>query len=752
MSNVALRIMIIDDNINIHQDVIKVLTVSDKDSTQFSNLDTAIFGETPSVAHDNYLPQFIFETASQGEEGVNKIKQSTKEGKPYALAFVDIRMPPGWDGIKTIQQIWKIDPKIQIIICTAFSDYNWEQTIKKLGISDNFLILKKPFDNMAVRQLACALTRKWLLTQDSEKHTESLNLTVKEKTQSLQHTLSLLRATLESTTEGVLVVDLNGTVIDYNQRFVNLFNLPKSLLIHHDEALIQEFITNTIDNPALWIEQLALLHSQAEKQTKQNILLKNGKTLECSTQAYLLNKMTVGRVWSFRDVTERISMEQKLEHQATHDALTHLPNRLLLLDRIKHAIVNAVRNKTRFALLFFDLDRFKLINDSLGHEFGDLLLGAIAKKLTALMRKSDTVARLGGDEFVMLIPELSKNEDIIPLAHNIIMAFRQPFEINKQDILMNTSIGISMYPSNGKTVSTLLKNADLAMYKAKEQGGNQFKFYSNILNKQSSKKLTTEIDLRHALARNEFFLVYQPQLEIMNQEFVAVEALIRWNHPQKGLIFPLDFIPEAEESGLILPIGEWVINAACQQINAWRQAGLPYIHVAVNIAGQQLKQPDFDIQIKNIIEKYAIPPEYLELEITENVIISHAGVMLMINKLRKLGFKIILDDFGTNYSSLSHLTQINIDRLKIDRSFVKNISKSRSNEVIIEAVIAMAKNMNFKVLAEGVEAQNQIDFLKDKKCDEVQGFFYSKPLDPNAIVDFINANKLYVAKQKKETK
>ena len=730
------RIIIIDDNPNIHQDVIKVLTIPHKTSKEFNELDAAIFGKDQQDDNYEYLPKFLFDTATQGIEGVEKIKRGTESGKPYALAFVDIRMPPGWDGIETIKRIWKIDPNIQIVICTAFSDYNWEETIKKLGMSDNFLILKKPFDNMAIRQIACALTQKWLLTQDARKHTEFLNQTVIEKTQSLQRTLSLLHATLESTTEGILVVDLKGVVIDYNKRFVRLFNIPKALLSAHDSNLVQKFIINTIENPKDLSALINRLRVTIDEDSQLTIRLKNGKIFEVASQPHRLSDVTVGRVWSFKDVTERAFMMQELEYQATHDMLTSLPNRILLHDRINQSISMALRHKNLFATLFFDLDRFKIVNDSLGHEFGDQLLCKVAKRLSKTMRKADTLARLGGDEFVIILPGLAKKEEAIRLANKIILAFQEPFKIAGQDILISSSMGISLFPSNGKTVSTLLKNADLAMYQAKEHGGNQFKFYTMALNRQSKKQLSLDIDLRHALQKKQFFLVYQPQLDIVNQHFLSVEALIRWHHPAKGIMPPLTFIPEAEESGLIIPIGEWVIQEACRQINAWRKVGLPYITVAVNVAASQLKQANFDKVVYGILQKYKIAPNYIEIEITENVIIN-VEVRCMINKLRDLGLKISLDDFGTGNSSLTNLTQIKIDRIKIDRSFVKNIGISHKDEVIIEATISMAKNMGFKVLAEGVDSQNQIDFLKSKLCDEVQGFIYSKPLTATAIVDYV---------------
>lgn len=375
------------------------------------------------------------------------------------------------------------------------------------------------------------------------------------------------------------------------------------------------------------------------------------------------------------------------------------------------------------------------------------MLCAVAKRLSSLVREEDTLARLGGDEFVMLIPELNKSEASLNVAHKILMLFTQPFMIMGKEINTSASIGISIYPTDGKTANTLLKHADLAMYLAKEQGGNQLKFYINQLNHQSLKRLKQENELRRAINHQEFFLVYQPQFDIDQTHLLALEALIRWQHPEKGIILPLDFIPVAEDSGLIIPIGEWVIREVCRQIIEWRDRGLPLVRVAVNVAIQQLKQWNFAETVLSILNEYQIPPEYLEIEITENVIITHIEVQRMIHELNKIGVKIVLDDFGTGNSSLNYLKQIHIDRLKIDQSFVQNISKSRSDEVIIEAIIAMARSLNFRVLAEGVESEHQINFLKDQECDEMQGFLLSRPLNADTMEQLLRKATIATKKE-----
>lgn len=739
MRNNDLRIIIIDDNTSIHQDFIKVL--KPQESSVFASIDSQLFTPTLQKEAPLLLPYFQFETASQGQEGVKKIQHAIAVGKPYAVAFVDVRMPPGLDGIETIQRIWEIDQEIQVVICTAYSDYSWEETVQKLGIRDNLLVLKKPFDNVAVRQLACTLSRKWLLAKDVKSHTELLNKTVAERTMSLQQSLSLLRATIESSVDGIMVLDLNMKVVDYNRKFVTLWNIPETIVAIRDGNLILEYMLEQLQIPEEFLNQFKRLYKHYEDNSSQVIRLINQTILECSSQPHRVNDTIIGRVWSFHDITQQSYLQQKLEYQASHDSLTDLPNRVLLNDRIQHAIATATRHHMNFAVLFLDLDRFKLVNDSLSHEIGDELLRAVAVRLFSLIRKEDTLARIGGDEFVILIADLAKEEYMVNVAQKILTSFEEPFHLAGRELTMSTSIGISLFPIDGTNSNTLLRNADLAMYQAKELGGNQFKFYTNTLNQQSKHRLTQESELRHALVNNEFFLVYQPQFDISTKQVLSVEALIRWNHSRQGVILPLDFIPVAEECGLIVPMGEWVIREVCRQMNEWRDKGLPLVRIAVNVTSQQLKQANFAERVKALLQEYQIDPTYLEIEITENVIITHIEVMRMIDQLKKIGVTIVLDDFGIGSSSLNYLKQIHIDRLKIDQSFVQNIAKSRSDEVIIEAIMTMARSLNFKVVAEGVESEKQINFLKSQHCDEVQGFFLSQPLSANSLEAFFKSQQ-----------
>jgi diguanylate cyclase (GGDEF)-like protein len=723
MDEKTFRIIIIDDNPAIHLDFIKILKKTTP--SELEALRAEMFG---NKKEKDYLPQFEIDVASQGQEGVMRIEEALHEKRPYSLAFVDIRMPPGWDGIETIKHIWALDKSIQIVICTAYSDYSWEETVEHLGKTDNLLILKKPFDNISVRQLACALTKKWQLSKDARKYTLMLKKEVEDRTLSLQNSLSLIKSTFESSSDGILVISNEKSIVDYNQKFIEMLEIPESVITTKSETKVVEYLKSQLINAEEFLEKLTKYHNKSDEISIDIIKFKNGKIFECYSQPHKLNEKIVGRILDFRDITQRAKLEEELEHQATHDPLTGLANRVKLLERMRQAIKLSTQHQTQFAVLFLDFDRFKLINDSLSHIVGDQLLRAAADRLKSVIDEEDTLARLGGDEFIILFRDILNDEHAAKKVLNLLDIFQKPFNLFDRTIIITASVGISIYPKDGTSADILLRNADTAMYRAKAQKGNNFKFYTPELSMKSLAALDQEIELRHAIEHNEFFLCYQPELDLEKEKLVAVEALIRWQHPQKGIVLPLDFIPLAEETGLIVPIGDWVMRTACRQNKAWQDTGLPPIRVAVNVTSQQLSQENFLSRVKEILDETKLDPKYLEIELTENVILSNREIIRIVSELKKIGVIIAVDDFGTGYSSLSYLHKIPLDRLKIDSTFVQQITSANDDKAIICAMISMAKNLNLEVLAEGVETADQFNFLKKNHCGDIQGFYYSVPL------------------------
>ena len=425
----------------------------------------------------------------------------------------------------------------------------------------------------------------------------------------------------------------------------------------------------------------------------------------------------------------RKQAEEALQFVAKHDALTQLPNRIMFHDRLEIAVAKAKRNGRRLAVMFIDMDRFKVINDTLGHDAGDTLLREAAKRLAGALRSSDTVARLGGDEFVVLIEEVSDPVYLGSIAQKLIDALAASFLLSGQEYHITASIGISTYPDDSDDIQTLLKNADIAMYRAKEQGRNTFQFYSVLMNVHSIERLTLESGLRRALERNELVLHYQPRIEIHGRRITGVEALVRWQHPEMGLVPPGKFIPLAEETGLIVPIGEWTLAAACAQHRVWERDGLGHLRVAVNLSPRQFQQGDLLRAVARVLAQTGCSPKSLEFEITEGVVMRNPeSAVTLLQQLKDMGIHISIDDFGTGYSSLAYLKRFPIDSLKIDRSFVTDVPKDAGDVAINVAIIAMAHSLGLKVVAEGVETQEQLDFLHKQGCDEMQGYFFSKPL------------------------
>jgi diguanylate cyclase (GGDEF)-like protein len=447
-----------------------------------------------------------------------------------------------------------------------------------------------------------------------------------------------------------------------------------------------------------------------------------------------------------QDITDRKLVEKRVQFLAYYDSLTGLPNRTLLQDRLAQAIAGAHRRNEHAAVLFLDLDRFKIINDSLGHGVGDLLLKSVAERLKRQTRDQDTVCRMGGDEFIVVLSTIRDQAEAAIVAGRIVCAMDADFVIQGRTLKVSCSLGISIYPEHGTDSETLIKNADASMYGAKETGRNRFLFFTKEMNAKVLERSILEHDLRLAIERNEIFLMYQPQAEIRTGKIVGLEALVRWQHPVLGLVQPDKFIHVAENSGLILPIGDWVLRSACSQIHDWQAEGLPPVTVAVNVSPMQVHQENFREHVQQALSETGIAPQYLELELTESLLTKNATVMFsVLNEMKKMGVKLAIDDFGTGYSSLSQLRQFPVGKLKIDRSFIRDVETSPDAAVIATAVISLAKTLNLKVIAEGVETEGQLAFLRSHDCDEMQGYYFSRPLLGEDIPELLRSNSTMAA-------
>lgn len=539
--------------------------------------------------------------------------------------------------------------------------------------------------------------------------------------------------TLNSISDAVIATDMSGRIDYLNLAAEHMTGWQREEAHGHPIGEVMQIINGTTGepepNPVEWVLKQNLPMALAAGTI---LIQRNGNEIAIEDSIAPIHnwegKLT-GAVIVFHDITAAKAMALKMAYLAHHDFLTNLPNRVLLNDRINQSIALAKRRGTQLALLFLDLDNFKYVNDSLGHGIGDKLLQSVALSLSSCVRDSDTVSRIGGDEFVILVTQNQESQNATLTANKILKVLATPHKIDAQELHISTSIGISVYPSDGQDAETLIKNADTAMYHAKEKGRNNHQFFKSEMNVRAVERQVIEAHLRLALDRQEFVLHYQPKVNLVTGKISGSEALLRWIHPEWGEVQPDRFIPIAEDCGLIVPIGRWVIREACAQIKSWEDAGFNPLSVAVNVSSLEFTQKDFVEDVRTILKETGLPPYQLQLEITESVLMNDAEASKTILKqLKAIGIQLAVDDFGTGYSSLSYLSLFPIDILKIDKSFVQDISSIEENGFIVSAVIAMGNSLKKRVVAEGVGLANQLTFLKARQCEEGQGFLFSRPL------------------------
>lgn len=565
----------------------------------------------------------------------------------------------------------------------------------------------------------------------------------KNMQEALRQSEEKYRSILENIQEAYFEVDLEGKITFFNDSLCRLTGYSREELTHMNYRQFSDKETS-----ADVFKAFSKVHKTGEPNDGLDwLIIRKDGTRRYIEASISLKKDSLSKGNGFkgviRDITERKHIEQELKDMATHDVLTGLPNRLMFSQLLNHAIQSARRYQRQFAVLFIDLDRFKIINDTMGHEAGDLLLKEIADRFKQTLRAVDVVSRLGGDEFIILIEEVSEINQITTLTQKILAAAMKPIMIMDKECRVTASIGISIFPRDGEDDQTLIKNADIAMYFAKEEGKNNYQFYSKDIKTQSTERMSIETNLRFALERKEFSLDYQARLDLKTGMITGVEALLRWENPFLGSVTPTRFIPVAEETGLIVPIGRWVLKTACAQNILWQNQGLPPVRISVNLSLRQLMDDNLVEDIKTVLDESGMPPNLLELEISESMLMHNPPQMIaVLTRIKKMGVRLAVDNFGTGYSSLAQISHFPIDTLKVDRSFIRNIAMDSEDKAIIESIINMGKHLSLTVVAEGVETQVQDDLLRKLICDEVQGYYFSKPVAPAQFADLLRTHNL----------
>lgn len=697
------KILIIDDDSRIHEDFRKILGEKTADS-EFDQLEAVLFADDQtSTAGIHYE----LESAYQGEEGYQKVVKAQQQGRPYAMAFVDMRMPPGWDGLETIKQIWSVDTQIQLVICTAYSDYSWNEVLYHLGASDRLIILKKPFDMVEVQQIATALTTKWRLSCESM-----------SRLRQVQESEEKYRAVVDSVEDAIMTLDAQGNILFVNH---NPWHMINQAVGHNYYAGIKDEYRSKV------MESVNHVFSTGQQKSIEYATQGEGNHTVWSegriSPYYKDNKVVAATL-----VASDISARKELDWQLRHDELTGLANRAYFLAYLEDCLKKREPSQ-RFAVLFVDLDHFNLTNDCFGHEVGDKLLVQVAKLLSEHVQQDEMLARLGGDEFAMLKCADNGQQELESFISLLRELLSQAVQVDGFDIYSSASIGVVIIDEPDLSANELLRDADAALYHAKSKGRNRHEYFDQEMRKRVVQRVRLGNELREAIQQDQFEVHYQPMVGLDEARLLGFEALIRWQHPSRGLVPPDEFIPVAEETGLIFSITRKVLEKVCRQLAAWKQQGLPDIKISVNCSARDFNEGKLKQVISEVVEASGIDIHRLALELTESSIMEDVENSIeTMRELSEMGLTISIDDFGTGYSSFSYLKQFTIAKLKIDREFIRDIPHNEDDAAIVEAIIAMAKRLKIRVVAEGVESREQLQFLKSAGCDMVQGYLLGKPM------------------------
>jgi diguanylate cyclase (GGDEF)-like protein/PAS domain S-box-containing protein len=687
---------------------IRNLLLIDNDPTHVEAFREAILNAKDGPFHCESV-----ETLSQGEEQLRE--------KTIWAIFASLSLPDS-QGLDTIDRLLTVAPRVPILVMGGAEDEDLSTEALRRGAKDYLLnghidaySFGRALRNMAERKTA-----------------EEVLFTEKERAS----------VTLNSIGDAVLSTDIRGNVTYLNVVAEKMTGWTCAEALGKPLGEVFNILDGVTRKPSPNPMECAIQENRTVTLTPNCILIRrDGSESSIEDSAAPIHDRAgsiTGAVIVFHDVTVSRAMTEEMAHRALHDILTDLPNRAMLSDRLTQALSLARRNESHVALLFLDLDAFKYINDSLGHSIGDRLLQSVGARLVACVRESDTVCRLGGDEFLILLSEVAQTPDAAIIAAKIIADLKKAHTIGKHRLRISASVGISTFPDDGEDAETLIKNADIAMYDAKRSGRDKYRFFSPQLSFQAIERQDLEDHLRYALERNELLLHYQPKFNLKTGTITGVEALLRWQHPKRGLLLPGQFLAVAEDTGMILQIGQWVLTEACTQMREWLDAGLQVVPVAINISALELRNQRFVQGVQDTLRIACLNPKYLDLELTESALMQHAEPNTRtLAQLKALGVRLAIDDFGTGYSSLSYLTRFPIDVLKLDESFVRDTTSNATNAIVISAVLSLGKSLKKEVIAEGVETIEQLTFLQAHGCDEGQGYYFSRPLLPQEFAKLI---------------